>query len=97
MPGYATRVFPIEINGRPWRLCALADRQQYADPLGLSDLAGISSASWSLFGQIWPVGQMLAEHMSGHGIAGKRILEIGCGLGLSSLVLQQPATTTHWP
>jgi predicted nicotinamide N-methyase len=32
---------------------------------------------------------VLAEAMSTFEVAGKRILELGCGLGLSSLVLQQ--------
>jgi tRNA1(Val) A37 N6-methylase TrmN6 len=32
---------------------------------------------------------VLAEAMCSFEVAGKRILEIGCGLGLSSLVLQR--------
>jgi predicted nicotinamide N-methyase len=89
MPGYATRDFPVEIDGHSWTLRALADRQQFADPQGLANAAGISSASWSLFGQVWPVGRLLAERMSQHAVEGKRILEIGCGLALSSLILQR--------
>lgn len=89
MPGYATRELPVEINGHCWTMRALADRQQFADPFGLADAAGISSASWSLFGQIWPVGRLLAERMSLHSVRDKRILEIGCGLALSSLILQR--------
>lgn len=89
MPGYATRELPIEIAGHCWTIQALADRQQFADPHGLADAAGISSASWSLFGQVWPVGRLLAERMSLHVVGDKRILEIGCGLALSSLILQR--------
>lgn len=89
MPGYATRDFPIDIGGQRWTLRALADRQQFADPHGLAGAAGISSASWSLFGQVWPVGRLLAERMNLHAVDNKRILEIGCGLALSSLILQR--------
>ncbi|HEY5970682.1 MAG TPA: methyltransferase domain-containing protein, partial [Pseudoxanthomonas sp.] len=65
----------------------LSDLQQFADPTGHAQRAGISSALWSLFGQVWPSGRVLAEAMSTFDIADKRILELGCGLGLSSLVL----------
>jgi predicted nicotinamide N-methyase len=66
----------------------LSDLQQFADPNQHAERVGISSAQWGLFGQVWPSGRVLAEAMSSHAIAGKRILEIGCGLGLASLVLQ---------
>jgi predicted nicotinamide N-methyase len=87
--GYRTSIIDLQLGGQDFRICALADRQQYADPDGMAELAGISSAQWSLFGQIWPAGRILAEAMAGFDVAGKRILEIGCGLGLSSLVLQR--------
>jgi predicted nicotinamide N-methyase len=50
---------------------------------------GISSAQWSLFGQIWPAGRLLAQAMHRLELTGQRILELGCGIGLASLVLQQ--------
>ncbi|RPE81919.1 class I SAM-dependent methyltransferase [Vulcaniibacterium tengchongense] len=89
MPGYATRQLVCRIGGHDYRLRALLDRQQFADPDGAAERAGISSAQWCLFGQPWPAGRMLAEAMDAIDIAGKRILEVGCGLGLSSLVLQR--------
>ena len=95
MPGdtsgaeYLTRIIDVHLAGHDYRIRALADRQQYADPDGLAELAGISSAQWSLFGQLWPSGRILAEAMTRFDIEGKRILEVGCGLGLSSLVLQR--------
>lgn len=89
MPGYETRRLEVRIGGLDYRVRALSDKQQFADPLGDSERAGISSAQWSLFGQAWPAGLALAEAMSGWPVAGKRILEVGCGLGLSSLVLQR--------
>lgn len=89
MPGYQTRCLTLRLGGLDYRIRALRDRQQFADPDGDSGRAGISSAQWSLFGQAWPAGRALAEAMSGWPVAGMRILEIGCGLALSSLVLQR--------
>jgi predicted nicotinamide N-methyase len=40
-----------------------------------------------LFGLIWASGTALANLMLTQDIAGKRILEVGCGIGLASLVL----------
>jgi predicted nicotinamide N-methyase len=89
MPGYTTRELMVCLGGHDYRIRALSDLQQFADPYQQADRIGISSAQWSLFGQVWPAGRVLAEAMSTHDIVGKRILELGCGLGLSSLVLQQ--------
>ncbi|MET0892579.1 MAG: methyltransferase domain-containing protein [Pseudoxanthomonas sp.] len=87
MPGYATRLHTVRLGGHDFRIRALSDLQQFADPTGRASRAGISSSLWSLFGQIWPSGRVLAEAMSSFDVAGKRVLELGCGLGLSSLVL----------
>lgn len=89
MPGYSTRLLDVAVHGDPYRLRVLADRQQYADPDGHAERAGISSAQWPLFGQLWDSGERLAQAMHGHDIDGKRILELGCGIGLASLVLQR--------
>lgn len=89
MPGYSTRELRLSIGGQILLIRALSDRQQFADPHGLARQAGISSAQWSLFGQVWPAGERLAELMCDYPVAGKRVLEIGCGLGLSSLVLKR--------
>ena len=89
MPGYTTRLLTLRFGGHDYRIRALSDLQQFADPQGRAERAGISSAQWSLFGQVWPAGRVLAQAMSGFEVAGKRILELGCGLGLSSLVLQR--------
>ncbi|MBB6064106.1 putative nicotinamide N-methyase [Pseudoxanthomonas broegbernensis] len=70
-------------------LRVLSDTQQFADPDGHGERIGISSAQWSLFGQVWPAGLLLAQAMQRFDIEGKRILELGCGIGLASLVLQK--------
>ena len=89
MPGYNTRNESLSIGGHAWRLRVLSDKQQFSDPDGHSARLGISSAQWSLFGQLWPAGRLLAQAMQRFDIEGKRVLELGCGIGLASLVLQQ--------
>lgn len=89
MPGYDTRTIVVRVGGKPYSLRVLSDRQQFADPDGISKRMGISSAQWCLFGQLWPAGRLLAQAMLRIDIEGKRILELGCGIGLASLVLQR--------
>ncbi len=89
MPGYSTRKQAVTISGHPYLLRILSDKQQFSDPDGYGARLGISSAQWCLFGQLWPAGRLLAQAMSRFDIEGKRILELGCGIGLASLVLQR--------
>jgi len=77
----------IEFGTTDIHLCTLRDNQQFDDPEGLAAELGISSASWPLFGVIWPAGLVLAHYISSHPTTGKRILEMGCGMALSSLLL----------
>lgn len=66
---------------------SLLDKQQFADPQGEAEALGISSAAWPMFGIVWPSGLHLAEAMAKRPmVIGESILEIGCGLGLASLV-----------
>jgi predicted nicotinamide N-methyase len=87
VPGYEVETSALRIGGVEYRIRALRDRMQYADPDGRAERAGISSAAWPLFGLVWPAGVALAEVAAAVPIAGRRILEVGCGLGLASLVL----------
>lgn len=88
MPGYQTRHEQIAVQGEAGLLIrSLLDRQQYDDPDGEAAAAGISSAAWPLFGLVWPSGLRLAAHMAARPLKpGERILEVGCGLALASLV-----------
>lgn len=65
----------------------LRDNQQFFDAEGAAEALGISSATWPLFGIVWESGQVLAHFMLDYEIEGKRILEVGCGIGLTSLLL----------
>lgn len=88
MPGYQTQLASIAIAGvADLQIRSLLDRQQFHDPHGVALRLGISSAAWPLFGQLWPSGAQLAAHLARRPVrAGERILEIGCGLALASLV-----------
>ena len=57
--------------------------------MGHAEQLGISPASWALSGVIWDSSQVLAHLMADYHIDGLRILELGCGLGLSSLLLNK--------
>jgi predicted nicotinamide N-methyase len=65
------------------------DRQQFYDPLGEAEREGISSSAWPIFGLLWPSGRVLAHAMLTYEFGGKRILELGCGLALASLVVHR--------
>ena len=68
---------------------SLLDRQQFSDPLGEAAAAGISAATWPLFGQLWPSSEKLADLMQVWEIGGLSVLEIGCGLALASMVVHR--------
>jgi predicted nicotinamide N-methyase len=82
---YQTLVF----GDRDIHLRTLKDTQQFLDPQGEADALGISSANWALFGVVWDSSQVLANFIADFDIAGKRILEVGCGMALSSHLLNQ--------
>ena len=89
MPGYNVETNTHRIGKLDYQVRALSDRRQYSDPDGEAERAGVTAASWPLFGVLWPAGMALAEAMCVIPIAGRRILEVGCGLGLASLVLRR--------
>lgn len=88
MPGYQIKQQNVPITGvADLFIRSLLDRQQFSDPLGAALRQGISSATWPLFGLLWPSGEQLAARMALRPVlAGERILELGCGLALPSLV-----------
>ena len=86
---YQVKFETIYVGDVSYTIRSLLDLQQFSDPQGDSLRLGISSAMWPLFGQIWPMSHILARLMLRESLVGKRILEIGCGLGLPSIVVQQ--------
>ncbi len=79
----------VEFGKMDIHLCTLRNRQEFHDPEGVAENLGISSAQWPLFGVVWPSSMVLAHTISGYNTGSKRILEIGCGMALSSLLLNK--------
>ena len=86
LSGYRIRFQTYEFEGFDIHLRTLLDRNQFSDPLGEAEALGISSAQWSLFGVVWDSSQVLAHELQTHSIENKRILEVGCGIGLTSMM-----------
>lgn len=88
--GYEVKFQRIGVGGgADLQIRSLRDKQQFYDPMGLALDAGISSATWPLFGLVWPSAQKLADLMQTWELKDKRVLEVGCGLGLASLVVHR--------
>lgn len=87
--GFQTKLETIHGSGADMLLRSLLDRNQYHDPEGAADRAGIPESAWSLFGLLWPSARVMAHAMLAFELGGKRILEVGCGLGLASLVIHR--------
>jgi predicted nicotinamide N-methyase len=79
----------LEFSATDIHFRTLRDRQQFDDPNGAAEAAGVSPASWPMFGVVWAAGEVLAHLMDNYDLQGKRVLEVGCGIGLASLVMNQ--------
>lgn len=77
----------IEFGDMDIHVRTLRDTQQFDDKDNIALNLGIPESTWALFGVIWPSSEVLAHMMFDYAIEGKRILEVGCGIGLSSLIL----------
>ncbi|MBI4586828.1 MAG: methyltransferase domain-containing protein [Planctomycetes bacterium] len=82
---YPTKETVLEFGGRRVVMTRIADFEEL--------LAGIDPASFAederlpYWAELWPSAVALAEHLDGRvGLRGKRVLELGCGLGLASLI-----------
>ena len=89
MHKYKLKYETVTVNEIDYQIRSLKNRQQFNDDEMLAEELGISSATWSLFGVLWPASQVLADIVSVIELEGKRVLEIGCGLALSSIVLHK--------
>jgi predicted nicotinamide N-methyase len=86
--GYRTKHERVAVAGVDDLLIrSLLDRREFFDPAGQAERLGISSAAWPLFGLCWPSEAILAARLAGRPVrAQERILELGCGLAVASLV-----------
>ena len=89
MQNYQLKHETITVNDINYLIRSLKDRQQFYDHERRAEAIGISSATWPLFGVVWPASQVLADTVSLLELDGKRVLEIGCGIALSSIVLHK--------
>lgn len=79
----------IEFGKIDIHICTLRDKQEFHDPDGIAKDLGICSASWPMFGVIWPSSLVLAHYIQERGVGSKRVLEVGCGMALTSLLLNK--------
>lgn len=79
----------ITINQFNYLITSLKDNQQFDDQDTEARDLGISSATWPLFGIVWPTSIVMALQVYSLALKGKRVLEIGCGIGLCSIVLHR--------
>ncbi len=87
MPALRYRYQTLTIGELDIHVRTLRDQQEFLDCDGLAERMGVSPETWPLFGVIWASGEALASLMLTEDIAGKRVLEVGCGIALASLVL----------
>jgi len=87
MTSLRIRYQTLEFESADIHLRTLRDLQQFGEDEGAAARLGVPLSSWPLFGVVWESSEVLAHLMDRYDIAGKRILEVGCGIGLASLIL----------
>lgn len=89
MSGVRYKYQTIEFGKQDFHLKTLRDTQQCPDDIAAADKFGVSSATWALSGVLWQSEELLSDLMTTEKIADLRILEVGCGTALASLVLRR--------
>ena len=87
MSSVRVRYQTIEFGEIDIHLRTLRDNQQFSDPTGIAESLGINSTLWPLFGVVWPSSLVMSHFLLNYNLQNKRILEVGCGIGLASLLL----------
>lgn len=77
----------IAFNKVDIHLRTLRNTRQFLDLDGVAEKLGISSALWPIFGVVWKSSIILANFIQDYQYKNKRVLEVGCGIGLTSLFL----------
>jgi predicted nicotinamide N-methyase len=93
MPGYEVKVESLSIGDHNIQVRSLKDKQQFSDPDGVAERKGISSATWPIFGVVWPSSIILARVMQSLPLGNLKLLEVGCGLAVAGMVASQEGAT----
>lgn len=86
MHPYKTKLEIISIDGKSLRITSLADKHQFYDPNKEAEKLGITDSMWPISGLVWPSGLVLANVISQLDLANLKVLEVGCGIGIASLI-----------
>ena len=86
MPPYETKLETISIDSISLNIASLANRHQFFDPDKEAEKLGISDSMWPISGLIWPSGIVLARVINRLDLTKLSVLEVGCGIGLASLI-----------
>jgi predicted nicotinamide N-methyase len=86
MENYQTKLESFSISNKLFQIVSLKDKTQYYDPEKEAEKLGISSSAWPISGLVWPSGVVLAKIVGEMDLQELRVLEVGCGIGLASLV-----------
>ena len=85
IPGYATTETLLEVSGHRVRLTRVTDAEAL-----LADIEPVKFAEderLPYWAELWPSAVALAHYLAKHlNLEGQRVLELGCGLGLISVV-----------
>jgi predicted nicotinamide N-methyase len=101
MPPLRVRYQTVEVGPYDIHVKVLRDRNQFDDVDGEAASHGVSPEMWPVFGLVWDAGQELARRMVDHDVGHRRVLELGCGIAVASLVLRRRdldvTATDHHP
>lgn len=78
----------LEIGDLEVHIRSLRDTQEYQDDDNKALDVGINDTQWSISGVLWPASFVLATIMEKRKLEQLKILEVGCGLALASIVLK---------
>ena len=77
---FETRELPVAVGTRTFRLRC---------PRSIEELHDAEPSAVPYWADLWPSSLVLAEELAGRSLAGVRVVELGCGLGLGAIVAAQ--------
>jgi len=89
------KISEVSVGDIRWTVKEFRDRDQFPTEsekvqIGVDAWgSGVPESLWPLSGILWPSGKLLAELVDTLDLQGKRVLEVGCGVALASMVLKR--------